>query len=75
MVNLTKAEIDYYWDTWVLWVATGRKFLPSQLRDEPHQPLSVLLEIDDIYERIVEQLREDKTNDGRVENPGIDPAG
>lgn len=40
------------YDVWTLWVATDRKFLPSQLMDEPEAILSDILTLDNIFEHI-----------------------
>ena len=48
------------WELWTNWVATDRKFLPSVLAKEPERPLAVILELDGIYEKIVEQIRKQK---------------
>jgi len=56
-IELNQDTIDKYWSLWLWWVATERKFLPSQLLCEPFEPFAVMLEIDNLYEKIVEQLR------------------
>lgn len=59
-ISITEEELEEYWDLWTNWVATERKFLPSVLVEEPERPLSVILELDGIYEKIVEQIRSQK---------------
>ena len=48
------------YDIWVLWRATDRRFLPSQLLNEPAALLQDMLTLDGIYERMQEQRKESK---------------
>jgi hypothetical protein len=57
-VELTEDDIKKYYPIWVLWFATDRRFLPSQLMAEPHEPLAAMLEIDTVFEKVMEQFRE-----------------
>jgi len=59
---LSQVEIDQYYPLWLLWRATEKRFLPSQLMDEAAQPLAVLLELDAYFDRIAEQIRKADTN-------------
>jgi hypothetical protein len=54
-LNLTKSDLETYWNIWTLWRATDRKFLPSQLMVEPERPLRVMLELDSAYTMIERQ--------------------
>jgi len=47
--------LDVY-PTWVQWRATGRRFLPTELRKQPSGVLDQLLYIDSIFDKIVEQV-------------------
>jgi hypothetical protein len=45
---------------WIMWVSTGRKFLPRKggLRDQPEHVMNVILYIDMLFEKIVAQVLE-----------------
>lgn len=51
-INLTQEQVDQYYPLWALYVATGRRFLPSQLMIEPAEPLAAILEINSYFEKI-----------------------
>jgi len=61
VLNLTRDDLDFYWDIWTLWRATDRKFLPSQLMNEPERPLRVMLELDGAYSLIERQIIKQKS--------------
>lgn len=61
-VSLTQEQIDLYYPLWTLWRATGKRFLPSALMDEPAEPLAVLLEIDSYFQKIATPEDPDLTN-------------
>lgn len=70
-IDLTEEEAKKYVDLWLWWRATDKRFLPSQLVDEPNRPMANILQIDNYFERIVRQLKaqdngeqgDDKTSD------------
>lgn len=53
-------EANY--DLWVLWVATGRRFLPSQLLDEPESVLSDMITLDSVYNAVRERVNDNKND-------------
>lgn len=67
-IELTQKDIDLYWDLWVRWRATEKRFLPSQLLNEPDRPFSVLIKLDSIYamveQQVLKELTKKKANDG-----------
>jgi hypothetical protein len=63
VVGLSQVEIDRYYPLWLLWRATEKKFLPSQLMIEPGEPLSVMLELDSYFDRIARQKMDDENKD------------
>lgn len=48
------SDPDRSYDIWTLWRATDRRFLPSQLMNEPEGLLMDMLTLDGIYEKIKE---------------------
>lgn len=66
-VGLSQREIDQYYPLWILWQATGKRFLPSQLLAEAAQPLAVLLELDGYYDRISRQIADEKRKEQDAE--------
>jgi hypothetical protein len=46
-LSLSNPELAY--DVWVLWMATGRRFLPSQLMQEPSVMLDDILQLDGLF--------------------------
>ena len=58
VLNITLAEFEAVYPTWIQWVATGRKFLPTELRKQPQYLLDTLLYLDAIMEKIVNQMME-----------------
>jgi len=50
------------YDVWVLWMATGRRFLPSQLLAEPTALLDDVLQLDGLYNSLKE-LQDANKND------------
>lgn len=50
LIVLNNPAVAY--DVWVLWRATDRKFLPSQLLQEPIGLLDDMLLLDGVYEVI-----------------------
>lgn len=55
-VDLTTSDLELYWKLWTLWRATDRRFLPSQLLNEPERPLHVMIELDGVYSLIERQV-------------------
>lgn len=60
IINLRNPAIAY--DVWVLWRATERRFLPSQLLAEPIGLLDDMLYLDGIYE-MLKARRDGNKND------------
>jgi hypothetical protein len=60
LVNTTEIELPPVialnnpesYDIWTLWRATGGRFLPSQLMEEPESMLSDIIMLDGIYQTI-----------------------
>ena len=50
---------DIAYDVWALWVATGRRFLPSQLLEEREDLLSDVITLDGVYEALKEKYNAD----------------
>jgi len=48
------------YDIWVLWRATDRRFLPSQLLEEPEAMLADMITLDGAYEAIKDKYNGDK---------------
>jgi hypothetical protein len=55
LIQLNHPLVAY--DIWALWVATDRKFLPSQLLQEPVGLLDDMLLLDSVYATIQEQYK------------------
>jgi hypothetical protein len=56
-------ELDYetfldVYETWVLWRATERRFLPTELRKQPDRLMEHLLYLDHIFENMAGQVME-----------------
>lgn len=70
VVKAEKSEIPsvialskpYSYDIWVLWRATDRRFLPSQLMQEDESLLSDMLLLDSAYEAIKDRYNGNKNN-------------
>jgi hypothetical protein len=62
-VNVSQEELDRYYLIWAWWNATGKTHLVSDIMQEPYEAMAVVLEIDRIYEKIVEQLSDDGHNE------------
>lgn len=62
MVDLSAEAFEAYFDMWLLWVSMGKKFLPEAggLNDQSLMTMQTILEIDSLYNRILNQLREDQ---------------
>lgn len=59
--------LEKHFDVWLWWLATGRRYLPSQILQEPAEPFAVILELDSYYQRVLAQETEkkkDKTESG-----------
>jgi hypothetical protein len=49
---------------WVRWVALGRRFLPSQIMDEPLNMLDDIIQIDNLYKALTKpETPENEYND------------
>lgn len=51
-------EFDDAYHTWVLWRATERRFLPTDLRRQPEPLMSNIIYLDSIFEKMVDQVME-----------------
>lgn len=58
ILDITWDEFVEAYETWVVWVATGRKYLPTELRKQPQPLFGNMLYIDMLFERIVAQQRD-----------------
>jgi hypothetical protein len=58
VIALNRPDIAY--DIWALWMATGRRFLPSQLMEEPEDLLSDMITLDGAYQAIKEKYNANK---------------
>jgi hypothetical protein len=56
--NLNNPALVY--DVWVLWMATGRRFLPSQLLAEPTALLDDVLQLDGLYNSLKDLMNDRK---------------
>lgn len=50
------------YDVWVLWQALDRKFLPSQILDEPEDLLTDMLTLDSLYNVMERKANANKNN-------------
>lgn len=50
VIRLNYPEIAY--DLWVLWRACDRRFLPSEIMQEPIKLLDDMLQLDGIYQNV-----------------------
>ena len=59
-------EIDFIYDLWALWVATDKRYLPSQLVPELKSGygriLTGMLEMESLYARVKKQLKKQTTD-------------
>ena len=53
---------DEAYDIWVLWQATGKRFLPSQLLNEPESLMADILQLDSVFETMKEKYDGSKDN-------------
>jgi len=58
MIDISENDIDEFYTLWMFWRATGKRFLPSQLLNEPLRPLEVMLTLDGLLSKIEQQKRE-----------------
>jgi len=51
-----------YLSDWLLWIGTGRKFLPQSggLVDQYETQMQVILEMDSLYSKVLSQIQEQK---------------
>jgi len=67
-VNMSAEAFDAYYELWLLRRATGNEKLPEDggLNDQPVYAMQTLLELDTLYNRILNDLRDSKkeTEDG-----------
>ena len=54
---MTYEQFRKFYSVYTLWVATGKRFLISELMEEPDEPWAVILEIDKVLS-ILEEMRE-----------------
>jgi hypothetical protein len=47
------------YDVWVIWRALDRRFLPSQILDEPEDLLTDMITLDSVYNAIQERTKKD----------------
>jgi len=50
------------YDVWAVWVATGRRFLPSQILSEPEALLTDIVTLDSLYHAIKERADGNKNS-------------
>lgn len=65
-IDISRTDLELFYPIWLLWRATEKHFLPSQLMKEPAQPLAVLLELDSYFDRIADQTREQEEEEDSV---------
>jgi len=58
VIALNRPEIAY--DIWAIWMATGRRFLPSQIMDEPEDLLSDMITLDGVYQAMKDKYNGNK---------------
>jgi hypothetical protein len=48
------AVIELYWETWIKWLALGKRFLPRKggFDDQPELAMQVILFLDGLLEKI-----------------------
>ena len=62
-------DLDEFHDAyhvWVLWRATGRRFLPTELRKQPEPLISTIIYLDSIFDRMADQVMEQYRESGDV---------
>lgn len=57
---MTDEEFESVYPVWLLWRATDRRFLPTELLKQPQKLMDGILSLDDIFERIVNQIEEQR---------------
>jgi len=57
-MNITLDEFNEIYPTWILWVATNRRFLPTELRKQPQEDMDKLLYLDMLAQKIEGQMLE-----------------
>lgn len=55
---MTEEVFERVYPVWLQWVATDRKFLPTDLRRQPQVIMDGILQLDSIFEKMVAQQRE-----------------
>jgi len=58
VLEISLDEFEDTYDTWVMWRATERRFLPTALRRQPEPLMSNILYLDSIFEKMVNQVME-----------------
>jgi len=55
ILPITREAYERYFETWLLWIGTERKFLPSigGLEDQPTQMLETFFTLDTVYDKMV----------------------
>lgn len=75
ILELDLETLETYWGKWVIWRATDRRFLPSQLSREQELELNTLLQCDDLFERISRQIAKqenEQQTEGNGDIPGME---
>lgn len=55
---MSEEEFERVYPVWVLWRATDRRFLPTDLLKQPQALMDAILELDGHFERMVNQVEE-----------------
>jgi len=64
-VQMSEVAYKTYLSDWLLWIGTGRKFLPQSggLADQYEAQMQVILELDAHYSKILIELQNQKKED------------
>jgi hypothetical protein len=55
VLDITIEDFEEVYPLWVLWQATGKRFLPNQLLEQPQVLTDQLLYVDSIFQKMVAQ--------------------
>lgn len=58
VLDISLKEFTAIYPTWIQWQATGKRFLPTDLRKQPQALLDGILYLDALMEKIVGQMME-----------------
>lgn len=61
-VEMTPEAFERYYPDWLLYIGTGRKFLPQTggLNDQNSVQMKVILELDSYYSKVLAQIKDTK---------------